>query len=169
MADGIDNLQMCPPWPESCDVAAIPLRPHPAYGMGFNSPMPLFPPIDLSPPEPEPDDWAPSGVVLSYPEDPGLEPPTLLQQRFVPTDRLVEWADNSAGEDGFVLERRDAGSVGPWAVYTVVGAGVESYIIPDPLPGVPPLGFELRVRAFAGVVVSAPSNQITVFVFDPAP
>lgn len=48
MADGIDNLQSCPPWPESCDVAAIPLRPDPLYGFPEFAPMPNFPPIDLS-------------------------------------------------------------------------------------------------------------------------
>jgi hypothetical protein len=47
MADGIDNLQICPVWPDSCSLGAAPLRPDPAYGMGAagSAEMPLFPPI----------------------------------------------------------------------------------------------------------------------------
>ena len=122
MADGIDNLQVCPAWPESCDRPAAPLRPDVGYGMaemGSVAP-PLFPPLDLSPPPPPPPPPPPG-----CPEGPGWS--------------IETWSTYDEGElvSGQVLDD-GCGWESGWVVYlnplgVIALETFSTYAVQDPL------------------------------------
>jgi len=66
----------------------------------------------------------------------------------------LSWTDASNNEDGFSIERADAG-VGNWAQIASVGAGVESHVDGGLTPQT---GYDYRVIAFNTVGSAAPSN-----------
>jgi len=75
------------------------------------------------------------------------------------SDTAIEltWTDASNNEDGFSIERADAGA-GNWAQITSTGANSESYVDTGLTPQT---SYDYRVIAFNGVGTAAPSNIAT--------
>jgi Tol biopolymer transport system component/predicted Ser/Thr protein kinase len=73
----------------------------------------------------------------------GLRAPTNVTAKAVVTSVLLNWHDNSDGEDGFRIEVRDGGN-GEYRKAAEVGANVTSYVSGSQSPGT----YGYRVRAY---------------------
>lgn len=111
------------------------------------------PPQDNPSPEPQPPTPEPKPPT-SFPA-----PTNLIAKQQGDNQVLLSWQDNSTGENGFQIQRADAGT-NNWVTQGVVGRGMTRAI--DTVPG--PGYYKYRVRAFTNDKQSDWSNFAVVSV-----